>query len=75
MVSAVTCKSARSVLRLTVLHVARVRFHSTMVFLSIVGPRKFNKNPLPLDKQSRTNSILCCTRNLLYDPPHDLLIA
>ena len=33
-----------------------------------VGPRKFNKNPLSLDKQSRTNSILCYTRHLLYDP-------
>ena len=33
-----------------------------------VGPKEFNKNPLPLDKQSRTNSILCCTHHLLYDP-------
>ena len=30
-----------------------------------VGPRKSNKNPLPLDKQSRTNSILCYTRHLM----------
>ena len=33
-----------------------------------VGPRKFNKNPLPLDKQSRTDSILCYTRHFPYDP-------
>ena len=33
-----------------------------------VGPRKFNKNPLPLDKQSRTDSTLCYTRHLLYRP-------
>ena len=33
-----------------------------------MGPRKFNKNPLPLDKQSRTHSILCYTRHLPYDP-------
>ena len=33
-----------------------------------MGPRKFNKNPLPLDKQSRTNSILCYTRHLMYNP-------
>ena len=38
--------------------------------ISNVGPRKFHKNPLPLplDKQNRTNSILCCTHHLLYDP-------
>lgn len=39
-----------------------------------VGPKEFNKNPLPLDKQSRSNSILCYTRHLMYNP-HDLLIA
>ena len=33
-----------------------------------MGPRKFNKNPLPLDKQRRTDSILCYTCHLLYDP-------
>ena len=33
-----------------------------------LGHRKFNKNPLPLDKQSRTDSILCYTRHLPYDP-------
>ena len=32
-----------------------------------MGPRKVNKNPLPLDKQSRTDSILCYTCHLPYD--------
>ena len=34
----------------------------------IPRPRKFNKNPLLLDKQSRTDFILCYTCHLLYDP-------
>ena len=33
-----------------------------------VGPKEFNKNPLPLDKQSKTNSILCYTYHLMYNP-------
>ena len=33
-----------------------------------VGPKEFNKNPLPLDKQSMTNSILCYTHHLMYNP-------
>ena len=33
-----------------------------------MGPRKFNKNPLLLEKQSRTDSILCYTCHPLYDP-------
>ena len=33
-----------------------------------MGPRKVNKNPLLLDKQGRTDSILCYTRHLPYDP-------
>ena len=32
-----------------------------------VGPKEFNKNPLPLDKQSKTNSILCYTHHLMYN--------
>ena len=34
----------------------------------IPGPRKFNKNPLLLDKQRRTDAILCYTCHPLYDP-------
>ena len=34
----------------------------------IVRPKVFNKNPLPLDKQSKTNSILCYTHHLMYNP-------
>ena len=37
-------------------------------FLVDVGPKEFNKNPLPLDKQGRTNSILCYTHHLIYTP-------
>ena len=33
-----------------------------------LGHRKFNKNPLPLDKQRRTDSILFYTHHLPYDP-------
>ena len=48
---------------------------SDLIFLLIilvkeqnVGPKEFNKNPLPLDKQSRTNSILCYSCHLMYNP-------
>ena len=34
----------------------------------VVGPKEFNKNPLTLDKQSKTNSILCYTHHLMYNP-------
>ena len=33
-----------------------------------VGSKEFNKNPLPLDKQSKTNFILCYTHHLMYNP-------
>ena len=50
---------------------------SSFIALKIlcVGTKEFNKNPLPLDKQSKTNSILCYSHHLMYNPPHDLLIA
>ena len=32
-----------------------------------MGPKEFNKNSLPLDKQSKTNSILCYTHHLMYN--------
>ena len=48
--------------------------NTDMVTRHSVGPRKFNKNPLPLDKQSTTNSILCYTCHLLYDPHRTCLL-
>ena len=39
-----------------------------------VGPKEFNKNPLPLDKQSRANSILCYICHLMYDPHKTYLL-
>ena len=39
-----------------------------------VGPKELNKNPLPLDKQSRTDSILCYTHLLPYDPHMSCLL-
>ena len=35
--------------------------------LQVWDPGNFIKNPLPLDKQSRTDSILCYTCHLPYD--------
>ena len=39
-----------------------------IIKIDFVGPKEFNKNPLPLDKQNRTNSILCYTHHFLYNP-------
>ena len=45
-----------------------MRSYFLLFTYQIVGSKEFNKNPLPLDKQSKTNSILCYTHHLMYNP-------
>ena len=53
----------------------KVEFLSNPTSGQIVGSKEFNKNPLPLDKQSKTNSILCYTHHLIYNPHMTCLFA